>query len=701
MTFPAMLFQPRFACRSSMLALAALSLAFRAARAGAADGTVEFNRDIRPILSDHCYPCHGPDHAKRKADLRLDLEAEAFALREGSSPIVPRDPAASELYRRITSADPDERMPPAEAGRPLSAEQIDLLRRWIEQGAKWQSHWSLIPPQRPTPPAVQRSDWVRTPIDLFVLARLERDGLAPAAEAEPATLIRRVTLDLTGLPPTPSEVDAFLADGSPDAYERLVDRLLASPRFGERMATRWLDGARYADTNGYQSDGERFMWRWRDWVIEAYNHGLPFDRFTIEQLAGDLLAAPTLDQRIATGFNRNHRGNAEGGIVPEEYAVEYVVDRVDTTATVWLGLTMGCCRCHDHKFDPLSQRDFYQLFAFFNNVPERGKAVKFGNSPPLIKAPTASQRDELARLEGQLATAQARFAELAPQLMAAQDDWEKSLAAAERRLDWTITAGLEVHCPLDGDPANHVPAEGAPRTASQMVATRGEPAPPARTKQNGQPTGEAPEAGPTAEQARFEGRPGAFAPGKLGQAAEFDGSRYIDAGDVGAFGYYDPFSIAAWVRPEGDRGGTLVSRMTDAEQADGYSVVLMGGKLQVNLVKRWLDDALRVETQRSLRAGEWHHVLVTYDGSRVAQGVKVYFDGQLEPLTVLLDDLNQNFATAQPLRIAGGNGPEGRFHGQLDDVRIYDRALAPDEGQVVATTETVDLLAAVPAAQRS
>ena len=235
-----------------------------------------------------------------------------------------------------------------------------------------EKHWSFIAPERSPLQSVRQTAWPRNPIDAFILARLEAEGLAPSPEADRTTLIRRVTLDLTGLPPTPAEVDAFLADASRDAYERLVDRLLASPRYGQRMAAGWLDAARYADTSGYQTDGVRTMWRWRDWVIEAFNRNLPFDQFTVEQIAGDLLPGATLDQRIATGFNRNHRGNSEGGIIPEEYAVEYVVDRVDTTATVWLGLTLACARCHDHKFDPITQREFYQVFAFFNQVPEKG-----------------------------------------------------------------------------------------------------------------------------------------------------------------------------------------------------------------------------------------------------------------------------------------------------------------------------------------
>src|SRR5262249_2304505 len=264
-------------------------------------------------------------------------------------------------------------------------------------------------------------------IDRFLLARLEREGLRPSPEAPRETLIRRVTLDLTGLPPTPAEVDAFLADTSPAAYEKVVDRLLASPRYGERMARPWLDAARYADTNGYQGDGERVMWRWRDWVIEAFNENLPFDRFTVEQVAGDLLPGATLDEKIATGFNRNHRGNAEGGIIPEEYAVEYVVDRVDTTATVWLSLTASCARCHDHKYDPVTQKESYRLFAYFNNVPERGKAIRFGNSPPFVKSPTPQQQAQLRGLDEQLSAARAAVARLEPELAAAQAHWERTL----------------------------------------------------------------------------------------------------------------------------------------------------------------------------------------------------------------------------------------------------------------------------------
>lgn len=633
----------------------------RAQAAEPAPDAISFNRDIRPILSDHCFQCHGPDAAHRQADLRLDTEAGAKADLGGHRAVAPGDVAASELVRRIKAADAEERMPPADFKRPLSAEQIAALEKWIAQGAKWQGHWSFIPPVRPNPPAVHNATWPRSPIDAFVLARLEAEKLAPSPEADKTTLLRRVTFDLTGLPPTPAEVDAFLADHAPDAFDRVVDRLLASPRYGERMASRWLDGARYADSNGYQSDGERLMWRWRDWVIDAYNRNLPFDQFTVEQLAGDLLPGCTLDQQIATGFNRNHRGNGEGGIIPAEYAVEYVVDRVDTTSTVWLGLTMGCGRCHDHKFDPVTQREFYGLFAYFNNVPERGKAVKFGNSPPFIPAPTPIERQQLTAVESSLAAAEAEYQRFSAELPAAQAKWEVA-ARQSPPADWTIADGLAARFNFDGQLQNEADAE------SKAKVVDGEPA---------------------------------FAPGRTGQAAEFDGRRFVDAGSTGAFGYLDKFTLSAWINPADANAGTAISRMKDAPEASGYYLQIVDGQVQLNLIMRWLDDCLRVETERRLTPGEWHHVTTTYDGSRVAAGIKIYIDGKFEPLNVVVDDLNQTFAVEEPLRIGGGGGPEGRFRGKLDDVRVYRRALSGEEASIVATSETVGEILARPGAERT
>jgi hypothetical protein len=352
---------------------------------------LSFDRDIRPILADKCFRCHGPDQQQRQAELRLDTAAGALGDLGGRRPIVPGKVEESEVWRRITSADVGERMPPPSTGKSLSEAERAALRRWIEQGAEYEPHWSLRPPVKRPPPANQDSSWARTPVDPFVLAGLEREGLTPQGEADRSTLIRRLSLDLLGLPPSPEEVEAFLADRNADPYERLVDRLLASPHFGESFALEWLDAARYADTNGYFVDNERQMWRWRDWVISAFNRNVPFDQFTVEQLAGDLLPQAALEQQVASGFHRNHPVTYETGIVDEEYRVEYVCDRVETTATVWLGLTLGCARCHDHKFDPLSQADFYRVFAFFNNVPETGNAGQAGNADPQIPAPLPEQ----------------------------------------------------------------------------------------------------------------------------------------------------------------------------------------------------------------------------------------------------------------------------------------------------------------------
>ena len=414
--------------------------------------TVRFNRDIRPILSDRCYTCHGPDSGTRRAGLRLDdAEAsrkDATRTAAGQGPlavVAPGDPDRSALVHRITTTDPQRRMPFRE--EPLEPREVALLTRWIEQGAEYEPHWSFVPPVRPDPPAVDDAAWPRNPIDAFVLDRLEREGLGPSPEADRATLLRRVTLDLTGLPPTPGEVAAFLGDDSPDAYEEAVDRLLASPRYGERMAATWLAAARFADSSGYFADQRRDMSRWRDWVIDAFNRNLPFDRFTIEQIAGDLLPDATLDQRIATGFNRNHRMNSEMGIIPEEFFVENVVDRVSTTGTVWMGLTVGCARCHDHKFDPLRQKEFFQLFAYFNSIAESGIGQKTGNTPPLVHAPTPEQAEALRAIDERIAAAEGQLRELREDIEAAQRAWEASLGDADP-IAGSPDEGLTAHFPL-------------------------------------------------------------------------------------------------------------------------------------------------------------------------------------------------------------------------------------------------------------
>ena len=667
---------------------------------------VDFAREVRPILSENCFTCHGPDEGTRQRGLRLDVQEGPFTDRGafGGPVIVPGNAEDSLLFHRVTAGDLRTRMPyrrgldtgvmPGLEGDELTDAEVETLRLWIDQGAEWQSHWAFIPPERPALPPVADSEWARNAIDSFVLSRLEAEGLTPAEEADRATLLRRVTFDLTGLPPAPGDLAAFLNDDSPDAYEKAVDRLLGSTSYGERMAVEWLDGARYADSSGYQTDAERSMWRYRDWVIDAYNANMPFDRFTVEQLAGDLLPDATLDQRVATAFNRNHSQNGEGGIVPEEFLVENVVDRVSTTGTVWLGLTLGCARCHDHKFDPVSQKEFYEVFAFFNNVPERGKAFKYGNSPPYVTAPTDQQFAELDALDEKLAEAREAFASLETAAADAQRQWEASLSAAGR-VAWVLRDKLLVHYPLDGDIAGTYTSEPVYVSPGVTAGLRGRTEPelvefPVNVK-------------------LVDGRP-RFVPGRVGEAASFNGRRFIDAGDIANFTYDDPFTLAAWIYPTADNG-VIVSRALAGDQGErGWGLYLLDGKVRVNLSQRWADDGVRVETSDVVSLNEWQHVLVTYDGSRVPDGFRVYVDGVSRELTPLLDGINNPMRTREPLRIgasgaapadSGATDARPRFQGWIDDVRIYTEALTPAAAAVVATPESLSELAGVPPADRT
>ena len=411
-------------------AAAFLSVAASQVAAVAAEPRVEFNRDIRPILSDACFQCHGPDEAERHGGLRLDSATDAHHGGDSATAIVPGDADASEVWRRVISDDPDLVMPPPQSGKTLTREQIALLRKWLQQGAEYQNHWAFMPVQRPQVPAAVSPQETLHPIDAFIRDRLAKEGLQPAPEANRETLIRRVTLDLTGLPPTPAEVDAFLLDDSPGAYEKVVDRLLASPHHGEHMARQWLDFARYADSNGFQVDSSREMWPWRDWVIDAFNRNLPFDQFTIEQLAGDLLPYATPDQIVATGFNRNTRLNGEGGRIVDEWFVETVIDRVETVGLTWMAITFNCCRCHDHKYDPITQKEFYQMFAFFNSIEESGVLDSEGGSPgrgnsaPVMRTPSAEQIQRLAELTAKIETARKTVDEALATSPSRQAAWE-------------------------------------------------------------------------------------------------------------------------------------------------------------------------------------------------------------------------------------------------------------------------------------
>jgi hypothetical protein len=414
-------------------------------RAAAAEpAPLDFNRDVRPILSENCFYCHGQDPAKREADLRLDDREAAIA----AGAIVPGEPGASGILERIHSTDPDVQMPPPDSNRRLSADQKQVLERWIKEGAGYEPHWAFVAPVRPEPPTVTRAEWPRNDVDRFVLAELEAAGLAPSPEADRAILIRRLHADLVGLPPTPEEVDAFVADPDPQAYEHLVDRLLASPHYGERMALPWLDAARYADSNGFQRDGDTWQWMWRDWVVQALDADMPFDRFSIEQLAGDLLPSATTEQKIASGFNRNHLLNGEGGAIAEEQRFVTLFDRVDTTSTTWLGLTMACAQCHDHKYDPLTQADYYGLLDAFNRVPESGlpknRSPRVSVAEPVLELPTADNARQLAELEA---------------AMKAEEPNGKPVIDA-------LYAGWKVGLFADGKPAD---GEGLPRTLPPLL----------------------------------------------------------------------------------------------------------------------------------------------------------------------------------------------------------------------------------------
>jgi mono/diheme cytochrome c family protein len=605
--------------------------------AAEAAAPIDFNRQIRPILSDNCFQCHGPDEGSREANLRFDLrEAALQPAKSGGVAIVPGDPARSELILRVT--DEHEAMPPAETGKKLKPAEVALLRQWIAEGAPYAPHWAFVPPVATLPPAPARGAWGRNEIDRFVLARLEQEKLRPAAEADKATLLRRVSFDLTGLPPAVEALDAFLADPRPDAYERVVERLLASPHFGERMATDWLDAARYADSNGFFRDNTRQIWPWRDWVIQAFNRNQPFDQFTIEQLAGDLLPNPTPAQRIATGFNRNHMVTGETGVIDEEYRVEYVADRLETTSTVWLGLTVACARCHDHKYDPISQRDYYQLFAFFNSGVEKG-TIAPDDPPPVMDVTSPEQKLELDRLSAARRVAEESFAQRANPLQ-------------PRMVAWEASAAVELQPPRQGVIAQvDFEPEGAKEPGS------GHPAGP-RAAEKG---------------AVY------FQPGLVGQSAMFDGMQHLELPADTPIVADRPWTVGLWVKPSTSLVGVM-SKIEPTGDRRGFELIWAKGQLQINLVDRWVVSAIELTTRDPIKRIDWNHVVISYDGSRRAAGVKVYADGLEVPLIVVRDSLQGPITNREPLRIGRRDSGLG-YYGQLDEFRLLDRAVTATEAR--------------------
>ncbi|MDZ4404050.1 DUF1553 domain-containing protein [Prosthecobacter sp.] len=602
----------------------------------AVEAKVQFNRDVRSILSNKCFRCHGFDEKSRKADLRLDQREGAIANHDGKQAVAPGKPQQSELIHRINTTEADDLMPPPESKQSLTSAEKNILRRWIAEGAEYEAHWSLIPPKPSSPP--------QNSIDDFILARLKQAGLKPAPAASRETLLRRVSLDLTGLPPTLAELDAFISDQDPQAYEHAVDRFLASKHFGERMAVEWLDAARYADTNGYFGDKTRSLWPWRDWVIDAYNRNLPFDKFTIEQLAGDLLPNATTAQRIATGFNRNHMANNESGIIDEEYRVEYVADRLETTGTTWLGLTIGCARCHDHKYDPITQREFYQLFAFFNNLPEQG-LIKADNPPPLLSVPSTEQETKLQQLTEARKQAEHDFAPMAEALRQQIAQWEKSLI-----LTASPSAKLVTHQDFNE------------RIDARQVGTS------------------------------FE-----YPSGILGQSAKFDATQHAEWD--GQFDADAAWTIGVWLMADTSLSCVL-SKIEPQGNRRGFEVIWQKGRFQINLVNRWGSKAIEAVTVEPVSAKKWHHLVLSYDGSRKAAGLKVFLNGKLAALNLLNDTLDDSFANTEPLRIGRRDSGLG-FYGQLDELRVLQRTTTAEEAESWFWSERLRGIIAQPTAKRS
>ncbi|MEZ5400787.1 MAG: DUF1553 domain-containing protein [Bryobacteraceae bacterium] len=592
---------------------------------------VDFNREVRPILSENCFTCHGPDAHKRMANLRLDT-------REGLD--------GARVLARIAHQDKARRMPPPSSGRSLTEKQIATIRTWIEQGAKWEPHWSYVPPQSPPVPGIKVSNG--NEIDAFVRARLAKEGLRPSPEASRGTLLRRLSFDLTGLPPSPAELAAFLADRSANAYEKAVDRLLASEHYGEKMALQWLDIARYADTHGYHIDSHRDMWPWRDWVIAAFNRNQRFDEFTVEQIAGDLLPDPTRQQLIATGFNRNHMINFEGGAIDEEYHTELVVDRVEATATAWLGMTMGCARCHDHKYDPISQKDFYRFFAFFNNVDEVGLDGRRGNAKPFLVVDPGNE-GELDEIDAEIKALGERLSDKA--MKAPRESWEPRARQAVPEMQRRLANGLAAHYTFDGglgDSSGHY------------------------------------------RQAALDGKEPSFTGGAAGKALALNLEDRLELDDGGSIRAGGPFTLAFHMRPAHERGVRLFERGEGADAIEAYSeesryvpYYKRGAPLHFRF------GGVHLATKAPVLFSATSHLALTYDGDRFA----LFVDARPMPLEVVAEGAPA-FGGDGPLRFTG-------FQGNLDDLRIYSRVLGAGEIEDLAIHLPARVTAWTPEKDRS
>jgi cytochrome c553 len=636
---------------------------------------IDYNQHVKPILSDRCYACHGPDKNKQKADLRLDLpiayEKEAES---GRKALVPGNLAKSEVFHRIISSDPDYVMPTPDSHLTLTAEEKAILIRWIEDGAEYKPHWSLVAPEKPVAPEVKAKSWVKNPVDHFVLTKLEEKGLKPNPEAGKEALLRRVSLDLTGIAPTIQEVDAFLADKSPDAYEKVVDRLLKSPHYGERMAVDWLDLARYADTHGYQDDGLRNSYPWRDWVISAFNRNLPYDKFITWQLAGDLLPQAGKEQILATSFLRNHPQSQEGGIVDEEYRVEYVADRVNTFGKAFLAISTECARCHDHKYDPISQKNYFELFAFFNNNNESGQIPYTGEASPslILTTPEAEKLLKFIRAKAKPLEEQVQHRE------AYEDTFEKwlGIAAKQPQQYSHSTRELTGHFTFDEkEPANKV---NSPLAANL--------------------SGGEEENGPVA------------VAGKFGKAVQLDGDMSVDFNEHFTTDRNQPISISTWVNvlKPGEKGPLFSRTNGELDGWRGYVVDLNEDQtITIRFSHVFPDNAIHLQTKQKLAPKQWNHLVLTYDGSSKAKGIKLYINGSEAPLIVITDNLKQSIQFAinktnwgiQSFKL-GRAGNTTISHVAYDELKVYKRQLSELEiDQLSGKAGSIGTLLATPVTQ--
>ncbi|QEF97725.1 Planctomycete cytochrome C [Stieleria maiorica] len=637
---------PRLLSQCRPCSVIFLSLCLASVGIVSAQDTLQFNRDIRPILSENCYHCHGPDASAREADLRLDTEdgAKEWA-------IVAGDADASEVVARIVSDDPDTLMPPPDSERSLSENQKQLIRRWVDQGASYQAHWSFQSPIAPHVPVVA-DDHAVNPIDHFVIDRLQQNALQLAPAADRETLLRRITFDLIGLPPTIAELDRYLADTSPRATENVIDRLLADPRFGQRMAADWLDVARYSDTYGYQVDRDRFVWPYRDWVVDAFNRNLGYDQFLRQQLAGDLLPDASREQILATTFNRLHPQKVEGGSVPEEFRIEYVADRTQTVATAFLGLTMECCRCHTHKYDPITQTEYYQLAAFFSNIDEAGLYSYFTPSipTPTLELPTEDQARRVSKLQTEIDSHRASY--------------HQSL---ENQID--IEAYRELFdTPADADVSTDDEQAGAPSSALLFAMP--------------------------IEALEFESPPSApnrSVPGVAGQGVRLTGDDVVNL-KTGNFRRDQPFSVSLWIKTPDVKERAVVfhrSRAWTDAASRGYQLLIEDGYLSWSLIHFWPGNAIRIRTPDPIPVDRWVHVAVTNDGSSRADGLSIAIDGRRVEAVTVRDHLTKqitggggdNLAIGQRFRDRGFTG------GEVDSFRVFDCELTDLEIQRLARPE--------------